>query len=350
MQVDCEEFSEEARFLVEKHLRNLRRELQMNSKFEVELKIDYWTDPYDVEHPRLLNVTPKALSLSCPHCQVYAVMKIDDSVKRFDIDDDYGIAFNNAENLLFDFICSCPDCDKTVFVQAQVQVDAEELSERTAGEVISVYPYRVRVDVPSEVPEKYASDFREAVLVLDLSPMASAALSRRILQHILRDEFDISGQPNLAEEIKVFISECGAPSHLTRDVDAIKTVGNFAAHPTKYTSTGEVVAVEPGEADWLISVLNSLFDHTFVQPRKSQERLDRLHEKSEQSKQEKRRSQAPDEEIERFSTVRWNSVSICSPARSTPKWLNLSLTQCWQASQRCLAIREWRQRAGRTSW
>jgi hypothetical protein len=33
-------------------------------------------------------------------------------------------------------------------------------------------------------------------------------------------------------------------------LDAIRTIGNFAAHPIKSTSSGEIVDVEPGEAEW----------------------------------------------------------------------------------------------------
>jgi hypothetical protein len=31
-------------------------------------------------------------------------------------------------------------------------------------------------------------------------------------------------------------------------------------------NTGEIIDVEPGEAEWLLNVLEGLFDHYFVQP------------------------------------------------------------------------------------
>jgi hypothetical protein len=34
----------------------------------------------------------------------------------------------------------------------------------------------------------------------------------------------------------------------------------------KSTNTGEIVDVEPGEAEWNLDVLDSLFDFYFVQP------------------------------------------------------------------------------------
>jgi hypothetical protein len=41
----------------------------------------------------------------------------------------------------------------------------------------------------------------------------------------------------------------------------IRTVGNFAAHRIKSTNTGEVVDVEPGEAEHLLNALEELLDY-----------------------------------------------------------------------------------------
>ena len=48
-------------------------------------------------------------------------------------------------------------------------------------------------------------------------------------------------------------------SDIADSLGAIRTVGNFVAHPIKNTSSGELVEVEPSEA---------LFDFFFVQPAK----------------------------------------------------------------------------------
>jgi hypothetical protein len=46
----------------------------------------------------------------------------------------------------------------------------------------------------------------------------------------------------------------------------VRLIGNFAAHPIKSKSSGEIVDVEPGEAEWNLDVLESMFDFYFVQP------------------------------------------------------------------------------------
>jgi hypothetical protein len=62
------------------------------------------------------------------------------------------------------------------------------------------------------------------------------------------------------------------PSHIIESIDAVRNIGNFAAHPIKSKSTGEIVPVEPGEAEWNLDTLDSLFDFYFVQPEKTKKR------------------------------------------------------------------------------
>jgi Domain of unknown function (DUF4145) len=128
------------------------------------------------------------------------------------------------------------------------------------------------------VPKPLQEDYNEACLVIADSPKASAALSRRCLQNILRDYAKVKPQ-NLNKEIDEVIASNKLPTHLSSDLHAIRAVGNFAAHPTKDTSTGEIVDVEPGEAEWLLDLLEGLFDFYFVAPAETQKRRDALNAK-----------------------------------------------------------------------
>lgn len=144
----------------------------------------------------------------------------------------------------------------------------------------TVYPKQgtSRKPAPTEVPALLAEDYNEACLVLSDSPKASAALSRRCLQNILRDHGGVKHQ-NLVAEIDEAVNSNKLPSHLAGDLHAIRVVGNFAAHPTKDTSTGEVVPVEAGEAEWLLDLLLGLFDFYFVAPAETKKRKDALNAK-----------------------------------------------------------------------
>jgi len=119
--------------------------------------------------------------------------------------------------------------------------------------------------VPAELPDPYRQDFVEACEVLPFSPKASAALSRRNLQAIIRDKAGVKGK-DLNAEIQTVIDSGTVPTHVSGGLHAVRQIGNFAAHPIKSTSTGEIVDVEMGEADWILDVLESLFDFYFVQP------------------------------------------------------------------------------------
>ncbi len=128
-----------------------------------------------------------------------------------------------------------------------------------------------RHPVPPEVPKAYADDYKEACLVLADSAKASAALSRRCLQHLLRGEAKVKYQ-DLFKEIQEVIDAATLPSHIAESLDAVRSIGNLAAHPIKSQSTGDIVPVEPGEAEWNLDVLESLFEFYFVAPAKTKAR------------------------------------------------------------------------------
>lgn len=135
-----------------------------------------------------------------------------------------------------------------------------------------------RPPCPVEVPKQFASDYSEACLVLPDSAKASAALGRRCLQNLLRDHVGIKVKSaNLADEIQAVIDSGKLPSDLSDQIDAIRNVGNFSAHPMKSQTSGEILDVEPGEAEWTLDVLEELFDFYFVRPeqrKKKREALD----------------------------------------------------------------------------
>ena len=158
-------------------------------------------------------------------------------------------------------VMNCPACNRAIFV----------LSGATAGPgggpaEIQIWPRSTgRPPVPPEVPQPIATDYTEACLVLGDSPKASAALSRRCLQSMLRDKGGVKAG-NLANEIDEVIQAGVLPGGVADALDAVREIGNFAAHPNKSTSSGEVIEVEPDEAAWNLDVVESLMEIYYVQP------------------------------------------------------------------------------------
>ncbi len=98
------------------------------------------------------------------------------------------------------------------------------------------------------------------------------------MQHILRECAKVK-EPTLDKEIQKVLDGNMVPSHLAESLDAVRTVGNFAAHPIKSTSSGEVVDVEPGEAEWNVDTVEALFDFYFVQPARTAAKRAALNQK-----------------------------------------------------------------------
>ena len=102
-----------------------------------------------------------------------------------------------------------------------------------------------RKPAPPEVPKGLGEDYNEACVVLADSPKSSAALGRRCLQIILQEHAKVKPQ-ELSKEIDEVLASKQLPTYIANDIDAIRHIGNFAAHPIKSTNSGEIVDVEDG--------------------------------------------------------------------------------------------------------
>ncbi len=173
----------------------------------------------------------------------------------------------------------CPSCDGFIVLFQEGNWHGEGSGGLDVAQESIIYPrYANPLSVDPIVPAMYKAEIREAYAVNSVSPKASAAISRRLLQSLLQNEYKIN-KNNLSKEITEFVNLSGIPSYITDAVDAIRRIGNLAAHPTKSTNTGEIIDVEPGEAEWLLEILAALFDFTFVQPEKLRARKEALQEK-----------------------------------------------------------------------
>jgi len=170
---------------------------------------------------------------------------------------------------------TCPECSRAIIRIAKYPESLPNYLEDT----YAAYPQGILFrPVAPEVTDPYRQDFIEACEVLALSPKASAALSRRNLQAILRDKAGTT-QKDLYDQIEEVIASSRLPSHIADDLHAVRNIGNFAAHEIKSKVTGAIVDVEAGEAEWNLDVLESLFDFYFVEPTKAAKRRADLNKK-----------------------------------------------------------------------
>jgi hypothetical protein len=102
-------------------------------------------------------------------------------------------------------------------------------------------------------------DYREACLIQDLSPKASATLSRRCLQGILRDFWQVK-PGRLVNEIDQIKDKVDPETWAA--IDAVRTIGNIGAHMEKDISV--IVDVDPNEAELLIGLVETLIREWYI--------------------------------------------------------------------------------------
>ena len=112
---------------------------------------------------------------------------------------------------------------------------------------------------PDYIPSPLRKDYLEACLISDLSPKASATLSRRCLQGMIRDFHKITKQ-NLNQEINELRDKID--DGVWDAIDAIRKVGNVGAHMEKDINV--VVDVDPEEAQLLLGLIEQLFQEWYV--------------------------------------------------------------------------------------
>lgn len=131
---------------------------------------------------------------------------------------------------------------------------------RPAQRPVRGAPEQVRVESPD-----IAEDFAQAAAILDLSPKASAAMSRRCLQNVIRRKAGIT-RHTLFAEVEALLARNDLPTLLAEHVDYLRQLGNAAAHPLQNEVTGEIVDVDVDAARWSLDLLEELFDHFYVKP------------------------------------------------------------------------------------
>jgi hypothetical protein len=195
----------------------------------------------------------------CPHCRV--------TVKPEEEEVSLGEDSNGA------WIASvrrCPSCKQlSIHLSAVEHLPAGPKS--TVG--LRAWPKgSSRKPLPVEA-SKYQIEYEEAATVLSGSARASAALSRRLLQKILRDEAKANAK-RLADQITDVLGRNELPSDVAQLIDVIRNIGNFAAHPDEV-----ILDVTPEEAELCLDILDRVIDFYVVSPVKRRSQIDAINAK-----------------------------------------------------------------------
>ncbi|HEX9022139.1 MAG TPA: hypothetical protein VF903_12865 [Nitrospirota bacterium] len=170
-------------------------------------------------------------------------------------------------------VCPNPECRKFSLNVSLHHVGTSGSRTYTGRHVKTwalVPPSRARA-FPAVFPPHILEDYREACLLAELSPKASAALSRRCLSGMLRDFWRV--QPgSLSDEFRQIK---GAADPLTWEaIESVRKSGTIGA---RMESEGaEILEAEPGEARLLIELIETLIQDWYVGREERRKRLDTI--------------------------------------------------------------------------
>jgi hypothetical protein len=168
-------------------------------------------------------------------------------------------------------VCPNPKCKKFTLSASMHEITYDSLYRASTGSHIHTWqliPASKAQSFPDFIPRAIISDYNEACLICDLSPKASATLSRRCLQGIIRDFWQIK-PGRLVDEIDQIKDKVDP---MTWDaIDSVRKVGNIGAHMEKDIDL--IVDVDPSEATILIELIENLLKDWYITREERRARL-----------------------------------------------------------------------------
>lgn len=161
-------------------------------------------------------------------------------------------------------VCPNTKCKEVSFVLELKEGYIQYGQRLESGKLLSrwqLLPESQAKPQPPYIPKQIVQDYTEACRIKELSPKASATLSRRCLQGMIRNFWSIAvSSKKLADEIKELENKV-SPSEWSA-IDAIRSIGNIGAHMEQDVNL--IIDVEPGEAELLIKLIEDLLKDWYV--------------------------------------------------------------------------------------
>lgn len=124
---------------------------------------------------------------------------------------------------------------------------------------------------PAYIPKPILADYEEACLIAEDSPKASATLSRRCLQGMIRDFWGVV-KDRLMDEINAVKGKIDSTTWSA--IDAVRSIGNIGAHMEKDINL--IVDVDPDEARLLIGLIEFLLADWYVGQHQREEHMKKV--------------------------------------------------------------------------
>lgn len=192
----------------------------------------------------------------------------------------YNTAYMGAGARSFDYsfeikIWICPNCKHEELEVSTIYGKDTDNDKASIGNII--------VPLPEVVPHNARSAFKEACQIVDLSPKASATLSRKTLELMIIDFFD-KKSGSLFEKIESLHKDGKIDEDIYNSMTGLRLTGNLGAHE----STEKIIDIKPGEAQSMIELDRLLADEWYVAREKRSKLLKRVQDTGTRIKEERR--------------------------------------------------------------
>ena len=180
-------------------------------------------------------------NFTCPYCQ--SLFAIHSSTYRSVIvcKNGHFTTFEDPSAVEVEFFI-CPKCKK-------ITVKSTGYGAETYFPCTPLLPNSTARKFPDYIPESIRRDYEEACAIINLSPKASATLSRRCIQGMIRDFWNIKDS-TLFKEIDALKSKVSSSEF--EAINALRQLGNIGAHMEKDTNL--IIDIEPNEAQKLLKL------------------------------------------------------------------------------------------------
>lgn len=207
-------------------------------------------------------------SFKCPYCDsTFPLVKetyrhwqpsfehSDSLIWRPDVPHSQQITSSSQINLCF---YKCPAC-------SGITITAKGSGSATIDLDMNLLPNSFATQFPDYVPESIRNDYSEACAIVNLSPKASATLSRRCLQSLIRDFWGIK-KNTLYQEITELQNRVSAEQW--RVLNALRNLGNIGAHPE--ADVNFIIDINPDDALKIVKVIELLIKQWYIERHEQQ--------------------------------------------------------------------------------
>ena len=218
----------------------------------------------------------KGMQWTCPFCNRPATIQAGDYTyrdMRFGFDDER-TKLDDAGMIIRAIACPNPVCLEITLRVELVQFEwlEDEWQLKNVIHSWQLLPESEAKPQPDYIPAPIVENYNEACRIRDLSPKASATLSRRCLQGMIRDFWKTPKKRDLWAEIQAI--EDMIDTSTWEAIDAVRKVGKIGAHMEQDVNI--VIDVEPKEAQLLIGLIEMLFEDWYVAQYEKEQRIARV--------------------------------------------------------------------------